>query len=427
MNPIETIYQHYAKAYKVSTDSRKIEQDAVFFALKGENFDANDFALQVAEEGTASLVVADRKDLPKHERILVVDDTLKTLQDLAAYHRQQMKATVLSITGTNGKTTTKELISAVLAKKYNIIHTMGNLNNHIGVPLTLLSIKPETEIAVVEMGANHPGEIDFLCRIADPDFGLITNIGKAHLEGFGSFEGVIKTKTELYRHIKAHGKAVFVNQGNPLLWEQSEGQTRISYGRHCAADTPVAPAACDPYLSVFWKRRLIQTHLVGSYNFENVAAAIGVGQNFKVDENDIIAALEAYTPTNSRSQVIETQKNRILMDAYNANPTSMRAALVNFASICGEQHLLILGDMRELGEASEEEHRNILNLMKELKYKDAYLVGQNFCAYNDNPDWKTFAKVEDLCQYLESHPIEGKRILVKGSRGIQLEKVLPLL
>ena len=194
---IETIYQHYLKAHKVSTDSRKIEKDAVFFALKGENFDANDFALQVAEQGVASLVVADRKDLPKHERILIVDNSLKTLQDLAAYHRQQNKSIVLSITGTNGKTTTKELVSAVLAKKYNIIHTMGNLNNHIGVPLTLLSIKPETEIAVVEMGANHPGEIDFLCKIADPDYGLITNIGKAHLEGFGSFEGVIKTKTEL--------------------------------------------------------------------------------------------------------------------------------------------------------------------------------------------------------------------------------------
>ena len=427
MNPIETIYQHYIKAYKVTTDSRKVEQDAVFFALKGENFDANDFALQVAEAGVASLVVADRKYLPKHERILVVDDTLKTLQDLAAYHRQQCKATVLSITGTNGKTTTKELVSAVLAKKYNIIHTLGNLNNHIGVPLTLLSIKPETEIAVVEMGANHPGEIDFLCKIADPDYGLITNIGKAHLEGFGSFEGVIKTKTELYRHIKANGKAVFVNQGNPLLWEQSEGQERISYGRNCAAFCPVAPAACNPYLSVGWGKHLIQTHLVGSYNFENVAAAICVGHYFEVEENAIIEALEAYTPTNSRSQVIETGKNRIIMDAYNANPTSMRAALINFASICGKNSLLVLGDMRELGTASEEEHRNILGLMKELKFKEALLVGQNFCSYNENPDWKTFTKVEGLCQYLENHPISGKTILVKGSNSIQLGKVLPLL
>ena len=424
---IETIFQNFQKAYKVTTDSRKVEQDAVFFALKGENFDANDFAMQVAEQGVASLVVADRKNLPKHERILIVDDALKALQDLAAYHRQQSKAIVLSITGTNGKTTTKELVSAVLAQKYNIIHTMGNLNNHIGVPLTLLSIKPETEIAVVEMGANHPGEIDFLCKIADPDYGLITNIGKAHLEGFGSFEGVIKTKTELYRHIKNHGKAVFVNQGNPLLWEQSEGQDRISYGNHCDAFCPVSPGACDPYLSVVWRKRLIQTHLVGSYNFENVAAAIGVGQYFGVDEKDIIEALEAYTPTNSRSQVIETGKNRIIMDAYNANPTSMRAALINFANICGEEHLLILGDMRELGIASEEEHRSILGLMKELGFKEALLVGQNFRAYNENPVWKTFENIGDLCQYLESSPISGKTILVKGSNSIQLGKVLPLL
>ncbi len=427
MNPIETIYQHFIKAYKVSTDSRKIEKDAVFFALKGENFDANDFALKVAEDGVASLVVADRKDLPKHERILIVDDALKTLQGLARYHRQHCNAIVLSITGTNGKTTTKELVSAVLAKKYNLIHTQGNLNNHIGMPLTLLSIKPETEIAVVEMGASHPGEIDFLCKIANPDYGLITNIGKAHLEGFGSLEGVIKTKTELYQHIKAHGKAVFVNQGNPMLWEQSEGQTRISYGRHCAADTPVAPAACNPYLSVGWEKHLIQTHLVGSYNFENVAAAIGVGHYFKVEDDKIVEALEAYTPTNSRSQVIDTAHNHIIMDAYNANPTSMRAAIINFANICGEQHLLILGDMRELGSASEEEHRNILGLMKELGFRAAFLVGQNFCAYNDNPDWLTFNKVENLCQHLESRQINGKTILIKGSHSVQLEKVLPLL
>jgi UDP-N-acetylmuramoyl-tripeptide--D-alanyl-D-alanine ligase len=220
---------------------------------------------------------------------------------------------------------------------------------------------------------------------------------------------------------------VFVNQGNPLLWEQSEGMDRISYGRHCAAFCPVAPAKCDPYLGVVWKERLIQTHLVGSYNFENVAAAIAVGQYFKVEDDKIVEALEAYTPTNSRSQVIDTEKNHIIMDAYNANPTSMRAALINFASICGEQHLLILGDMRELGTASEEEHRNILGLMKELKFKEALLVGSNFSTYNENPDWKTFAKVEDLCQYLEGHPISGKTILVKGSNSIQLGKVLPVL
>jgi len=424
---IENIYQHFQKAYKVSTDSRKIEDGAVFFALKGENFDANDFALQVAEEGKASLVVADRNDLPKHERILIVDDTLKALQQLAQYHRQQMKATVIGITGTNGKTTTKELVSAVLAKKYKLIHTMGNLNNHIGVPLTLLSIKPDTEMAVVEMGANHPGEIADLCLFSDPDFGLITNVGKAHLEGFGSFEGVIETKTALYRHIKANGQAVFVNRMNDILWQRSEGQNRISYGCHSNADYPVEQGQCDPYLSVKWQEQEIRTRLVGAYNFENVAAAIAVGSYFGVNEEAIIEALESYTPTNSRSQVIDTEKNHIIMDAYNANPTSMQAALRNFANICGEQHLLILGDMRELGSASEEEHRNILNLMKELGFKEAYLVGQNFCTYNDNADWKTFENVTDLCQYLERQPVSGKTILVKGSNSIQLGKVLPLL
>ena len=424
---IENIYQHFQKAYKVSTDSRKIEDGAVFFALKGENFDANDFALQVAKGGKASLVVADRNDLPKHERILIVGDTLKALQQLAQYHRQQMKATVIGITGTNGKTTTKELVSAVLAKKYKLIHTMGNLNNHIGVPLTLLSIKPDTEMAVVEMGANHPGEIADLCLLSDPDFGLITNVGKAHLEGFGSFEGVIETKTALYRHVKAHGQAVFVNRMNDILWQRSEGQNRISYGCHSNADYPVEQGQCDPYLSVKWQEQEIRTRLVGAYNFENVAAAIAVGSYFGVEKEAIIEALESYTPTNSRSQVIDTEKNHIIMDAYNANPTSMQAALRNFANICGEQHLLILGDMRELGSASEEEHHNILNLMKELGFKEAYLVGQNFCAYNGNADWKTFENVTDLCQYLESQPVSGKTILVKGSNSIQLGKVLPLL
>ena len=424
---IETIYQHFTKAYKVSTDSRKIEEGAVFFALKGENFDANDFALQVAEAGVASLVVADRKSLPQHERILIVDDTLKALQDLANHHRRQMKATVLAITGTNGKTTTKELVSAVLAKKYKLIHTMGNLNNHIGVPLTLLIIKPDTEMAVVEMGANHPGEIADLCQIACPDFGLITNVGKAHLEGFGSFEGVIETKTALYRYIKANGQAVFVNRANDILWNRSEGQKRISFGCHCDADYPVAQGSCNPYLSVKWNNRFVQTRLVGNYNFENVAAAIAMGQHFGVNDNDIVVALEGYTPTNSRSQVIETQKNRIIMDAYNANPTSMQAALRNFADICGEQHLLILGDMRELGLDSEKEHRAILSLMKELGFKEALLVGANFSAYNENPDWKTFDKVEELCQYIEDQPTSGKTILVKGSNSIQLGKVLPLL
>ena len=427
MNTIETIYKAFEKAYRVTTDSRIVEKDAVFFALKGENFDGNDFALKVAEEGFVSLVVCDRNDIPERHNIIKVENSLKALQDLARHHRYQLNAKVLSITGTNGKTTTKELVSAVLAQKYNTIHTEGNYNNHIGVPLTLLTIKPETEIAVVEMGANHPGEIDTLAHIACPDFGLITNIGKAHLEGFGSFEGVVNTKTELYRYIKQNGEFVFVNRGNELLWNLSSEQKRVSYGFHNDADYQVAPGECKPYLSLKWKNRLIQTRLVGAYNFENTAAAIGVGQYFGVDDDKIQIALEAYQPTNSRSQVIESGKNHIIMDAYNANPTSMQASVRNFRNICGENHLLILGDMRELGQESENEHKAILKLLEELNYKAAYLVGSNFCAYSGCKKWFTFPTIDDLYQYVESHPIEGKDILVKGSRGIRLEKILPLL
>lgn len=425
MNAIETIYQHFTKSYKVSTDSRKVEDQAVFFCLKGENFDGNDFAIQVAEAGIASLVVCDRDDIPAHPCILKVKDSLKALQDLACYHRHHMGAKVLSITGTNGKTTTKELVSCVLKQKYRIINTVGNLNNHIGVPLTLLSIKPETEIAIVEMGANHPGEIDTLAHIACPDFGLITNIGKAHLEGFGSFEGVVKTKTELYRYIKQNGEFVFVNQDNDLLWDLSSNQNRIGYGRK--SECPVTPIDCNPYLTVQWKTRQIQTKLVGIYNFENVAAAIGVGHHFDVEDDKIQTALESYQPTNSRSQVIESGRNHIIMDAYNANPTSMQASVRNFRNICGENHLLILGDMRELGQESANEHKTILLLLEELGFKAAYLVGRNFCENNTNATWQTFPTVDDLYKYIESNPVEGKSILVKGSRGIKLETILPLL
>ena len=421
------LYDYYCKAYKISTDSRHIEPASVFFALKGERFDGNDFALEVAEQGVASLVVADRQSLPDHPRILKVKDTLQALQELARYHRLQMRnLKVVSITGTNGKTTTKELVSAVLSRKYNIIYTQGNYNNHIGVPLTLLRITPETEFAVVEMGANHPGEIKTLANLACPDYGIITNIGKAHLEGFGSFEGVIKTKNELYDNLKANGKTAFVNADNPLLMQLAQGLSRHTYGTDDHANYVVKLDSCAPYLSVKRNELKIQTHLVGTYNFENVAAAIAVGTYFDVQADDIKAALEEYEPTNSRSQVIEG-KNRIIMDAYNANPTSMNASVNNFRSITGNNALLILGDMRELGDASEQEHKTILKLLKDSGFKQAFLVGPCFSQYNDNPDYQTFAKVEDLVSYLEHHPVDGRTILVKGSRGIQLEKVLPLI
>ena len=420
-----SIYDSFRKSHKISTDSRHIEPASVFFALKGERFDGNDFAFEVAEAGVASLVVADRQSLPDHPRIVKVDDSLKALQELALYHRQQMqKLKVLSITGTNGKTTTKELVSAVLSRKYNTIYTQGNFNNHIGVPLTLLHITPETEFAVVEMGANHPGEIQTLANLACPDYGIITNIGKAHLEGFGSFEGVIKTKNELYENLKARDKTAFVNADNELLMDLSKDLSRHTYGTNGQAECSVSLKACDPYLSVTWEGLSIQTHLVGSYNFENVAAAIAVGKYFGVDANDIKAALEDYQPTNSRSQVIEG-RNRIIMDAYNANPTSMNASVRNFRQISGDNALLILGDMRELGDASEQEHKTILELLKSSGFQQAFLVGPCFSKYNDNPAFLTFATVDELVAYLGQNPVEGCTILVKGSRGIQLEKVLP--
>ena len=421
-----SIYEYYCKSYKVSTDSRHIEPASVFFALKGERFDGNDFALEVAEKGVASLVVADRPSLPDHPRIVKVEDSLKALQELALYHRQQMHGLkVLSITGTNGKTTTKELVSTVLSRKYRTIYTQGNFNNHIGVPLTLLRITPDTEFAVVEMGANHPGEIKTLANLACPDYGIITNIGKAHLEGFGSFEGVIKTKNELYDYLKAHGKTAFVNADNELLTGLAKDLSHHTYGTG-NADYVVKPETCDPYLAVNWRGRTVQTHLVGSYNFENVAAAIAVGCYFGVCDNDIQEALEGYQPTNSRSQVIEG-KNRIIMDAYNANPTSMNASIKNFRNICGDDALLILGDMRELGDASEQEHKTILELLKSSGFRQAFLVGPCFRMYNDNPDYITFTNVDDLIAYLGQHPVTGRTILVKGSHSIQLEKTLPLI
>ena len=422
------IYEAFCKSYKISTDSRHIEPASVFFALKGERFDGNDFALEVAEAGVASLVVADRPSLPDHPRIAKVDNSLQALQELALHHRLQMKnLKVLSITGTNGKTTTKELVSAVLSKKFNSIFTQGNFNNHIGVPLTLLRIKPETEFAIVEMGANHPGEIRTLANLARPDYGIITNIGKAHLEGFGSFEGVIKTKNELYENLKASNGTAFVNGDNNLLMDLSKSMNRHTYGAGKDNEYVVCIVSCEPYLKVHAEGiGDIQTHLVGDYNFENVAAAIAVGRHFNVAVQDIKAALEEYEPTNSRSQVIEG-RNHIIMDAYNANPTSMNASIRNFRQICGDNPLLILGDMRELGEASEREHKAILELIKNLGFTEAYLVGQCFSQYNDNPNYRTFINMMALAAHLALNPVEGRTILVKGSHSIMLEKILPLI
>lgn len=426
MKTIEKIYQYYSQKYLVSTDSRKIEEGCVFVALKGERFDGNDFAYQVAQENIASCVIADRKDLPHHERLFIVDDSLAALQELARLHRKKCNIPIIGITGTNGKTTTKELTAAVLSKKYNLIYTQGNFNNHLGLPLTVLRIKPDTEMAVVEMGANHPNEIAHLCTIADPDFGIITNIGKAHLEGFGSFEGVVKTKNELYDFIRNKNGRLFVNRDNELLMNLSNGIDSNTYGKDNNADIKASIVSSNPYLIINWEGNEIKTNLVGDYNFENVMAAISAGCHFNIEKSLIIEALENYTPTNNRSQFIKSEKNEIVMDAYNANPVSMSHAIKNFRNISSENTLLILGDMRELGKDSEKEHQVIISLIKELEFKNVILVGEEF-KKTAGTDFTTFTNVEELLAYINDNDISGKKILIKGSNGIHLEKIVNAL
>lgn len=423
MNIIEEIYRHFTQSYLVSTDSRKIEKGCVFVALKGERFDGNDFAYKVATDNVASCVIADRKDLPPHERLFIVDDSLTALQELAKLHRKKNGIPLIGITGTNGKTTTKELIAAVLSQKYNIIYTQGNFNNHLGVPLTLLQIKPDTEMAVVEMGANHPFEIEQLCNIAEPDTGLITNIGKAHIEGFGSFEGVIKTKKELYDYLKAKNGSIFINNDNEILKDIADGIKSFSYGKGNDANIQAEIVSANPYLVVKWNDNVINTNLIGDYNFENVMAAIAVGSYFNIDNQLIIKALEDYTPTNNRSQYIKSENNEIVMDAYNANPASMQHAIRNFRKICGDNALLILGDMGELGAESETEHTNILNLLNDLGLEDVILIGERFKKASDNKKHLNFLNVNDFIDYLLQHKISGKRILIKGSNFNHLEKL----
>lgn len=427
MEDISKIYELYKRAYTVTTDSRCITKDSVFVALKGEHFDGNDFARKAAEDGIAACVIADRQDLPQHERLFVVEDSLKTLQQLAKHHRENLDIPVIGITGTNGKTTTKELISAVLTKKYNIIYTQGNFNNHLGVPLTLLRIKPETEIAVVEMGANHPGEIRQLAEIAQPTIGIITNIGRAHLEGFGSYEEIIKTKFELYQYVHEHEGMLFVSKDDRLLMDLSGDMPKITYGGNSNSTINGDFVSANPFLKVSHCWHEFDTKLIGKYNFSNVMAAIAIGCRFGIDLYDIHDAISAYTPTNGRSQLVETQKNRVILDAYNANPTSMELAVRNFRNICKEDNLLILGDMRELGADSEKEHTAICELIGELGFNNVIFVGQEFKKVCRNSSFLIFGNVEDLCKHIENHPIEGKDILVKGSNSVKLWEVVKVI
>ena len=421
MRSIEQIYSIFRQHPVVSTDSRSCPPNALFFALKGDKFDGNDYIEQVLATG-AAYAVGDGAALPDDDRIIRVDNALQTLQDLANYHRRQMPATVIAITGSNGKTTTKELISAVLSEKYNILYTQGNLNNHISVPLTLLQLKSEHEIAVVEMGANHQGEIRLLCEIARPNFGLITNVGKAHLEGFGGIEGVKKAKGEMYQYIARSGKLIFINKNNPSLVEMAQNagleNKMIDYIHGKILNS-------SPFLEVECGGFTVKTNLIGAYNTENVLASATVGKYFSLSNEQIKNGLENYVPKNNRSQFTETANNKLIVDAYNANPSSMSVAIKNFAQIEAENKLLILGDMFELGEDSEKEHQAMVDLLEENKFDRVFLVGKEFARTKSH--FQTFENTNKLLQYIEKENVKNNCILIKASRGIKLEDVIEKL
>lgn len=426
---LEQIYKIFKSCKGVSTDSRKLPEDCLFVALKGERFDGNEYALGALEKGAAYALVSDR-NLPENDRLILVEDTLQTLQDLARHHRRQFDIPFLAITGSNGKTTTKELVSSVLSAKYKTHFTQGNFNNHIGVPLTLLAIPNDTEIAVIEMGANHVGEIDFLCQIAEPTHGLITNVGKAHLEGFGSFEGVKQTKSELYRFLNETKGTVFLNKNENHLWDLLPPQTEfIAYTTGDNIDFKLNIESAAPFVNVIledkYKKHHIETKLIGAYNFNNILTAATIGNYFKVENGSIKAALEAYTPTNNRSQFLQKNKNDYILDAYNANPTSMRIALENFDEIDTPlSKIAILGDMLELGEESTAEHQKIVDLAAELNYGQTILVGNEFSKIKLPPNMMHFPDVIELKMWFDKQRFSGMYFLIKGSRGIRLEQLL---
>lgn len=418
---------------KICTDTRKLEKGAIFFALKGPNFNANELAEKAIEQGCGYAVIDD-PDFTSVAKTILVNDVLETLQALANFHRKTFSIPFLGITGSNGKTTSKELINVVLSKKFKTLATEGNLNNHIGVPLTLLKVTKEHEFAIIEMGANHQGEIDMLCRIAEPDFGVITNIGKAHLEGFGGIEGVKKGKSELYKYIAEKQGKVFLHGDDEVLQELSSANDKVTYGTKKLYDVVGKINSTSEQVEFAWKTRytandlakspFLKTNIIGVYNYHNLLCAACIGNYFGVNETDINDALSNYQPTNNRSQLQLTAHNKLILDYYNANPTSMRAAIENFANIDAKNKMLILGDMLELGEDSSKEHKQIVELLHEKKLDSYYLVGPIFCSVTDS---KIFKNSEEAAGFLGKEQVKEKTILIKGSRGIKLELVVPVL
>jgi UDP-N-acetylmuramoyl-tripeptide--D-alanyl-D-alanine ligase len=428
----EELYEIYKRHPKISTDSRNIAAGSIFFALKGEAFDGNRFAEAALREGAAWAVVDDA-DLKDHPNMIVVDDVLDKLQQLAQHHRRQLRIPVIGITGSNGKTTTKEFVSQALQTKFRTFATHGNLNNHIGVPLSILSITDDIEIAVIEMGANHQGEIAALCSIARPDFGIITNIGRAHLEGFGGYAGVVKAKTELYDFVRENGGHLFVHHDDALLMEKSAGMPRTTYGALPGADVQGFITERFPSLALQLihpaKGTAINTQLAGSYNFPNVMAAVTIARYFGADLQEVAKALQNYLPVNNRSQWQTTPHNKLLIDLYNANPGSMQAVIENFALAPYGNKVAILGDMLELGTESHAEHAAIIKMTQDADFEKVILVGKQFSAFADDYSEKFifFENADVARNAIDKMNLKNKTILLKGSRGIRLEKILDIL
>lgn len=422
------LYDLFIHNPQITTDSRNCPKGSIFFALKGDKFDGNQYAGKALASGCVYAVI-DNSDYYIGERTILVDNVLKTLQQLAHHHRKVLGLPIIGITGTNGKTTTKELLAAVLSTKFNLLYTEGNFNNHIGVPLTLLRLTHDHEMAVIEMGASHPGDIKELVDIVHPNYGIITNVGRAHLEGFGSFEGVIRTKGELYDYIRRSKGKIFIKKENEYLQSIAKGIEQITYGNGDDAFASGQVVSCDPFLVFNWKQQgklhTVETHMIGSYNLDNVLAAVAVGRFFKIPAERISRAIAAYEPTNNRSQFKKTENNELIIDAYNANPSSMKVALDNFITMPVQPKAIILGDMRELGPTSDELHAEVVEQIKKGQFDKVFLCGEHFSKVGK--EFSPFATTEAMVEELRKQPLKGYHILIKGSHSMGLEKLADIL
>ena len=422
------LYDLFIHNPQITTDSRNCPKGSIFFALKGDKFDGNQYAGKALASGCVYAVI-DNPDYYIGERTILVDNVLKTLQQLAHHHRKVLGLPIIGITGTNGKTTTKELLAALLSTKVNLLYTEGNFNNHIGVPLTLLRLTHDHEMAVFEMGASHPGDIKELVDIVHPNYGIITNVGRAHLEGFGSFEGVIRTKGELYDYIRRSKGKIFIKKENEYLQSIAKGIEQITYGNGDDAFASGQVVSCDPFLVFNWKQQgklhTVETHIIGSYNLDNVLAAVAVGRFFKIPAERISRAIAAYEPTNNRSQFKKTDNNELIIDAYNANPSSMKVALDNFITMPVQPKAIILGDMRELGPTSDELHAEVVAQIKKGQFDKVFLCGEHFSKVGK--EFSPFATTEAMVEELRKQPLKGYHILIKGSHSMGLEKLADIL